>query len=343
MKSLFHALFYICHICWLAVALCGCNGDVFIDDFAPSTYELQMAADGTASTIRFKSDQWDVRGLYLEKDDPYGGVSYEEILGDIYLPDGSLCQSNASLSWNHLGQQTFVVRHPKLSLTLERTGSEELRLADAENIGLEACRLAVGVGNDYDYREIKVLLEPSPRYRLDSIVYSLDSWYLRDSAIVRKFTTAPFNGTDKPWHYELHPYEFFQRSFTFAGGDEWQPSIDTSLFQMFGTEMPVVPVPQLDEYGSPELRNVKLPLSNETYEFPLSDELRAVCDTVVVPPGKQVHCTVKCWYYFTGIAYKIYASCPQTGRRRVLEGRADLYDPQGYSLMVSDSYVKFAK
>lgn len=97
MKKLFYSLFYICS---LTVALCGCNNDVFIDDFAPSTYELNMAADGTSSTIRFKSDNWDVRGLYLEMNDPYGDIYYEEISGDIYLPDGSLCQSNVLLSWN---------------------------------------------------------------------------------------------------------------------------------------------------------------------------------------------------------------------------------------------------
>ena len=112
---------------------------------------------------------------------------------------------------------------------------------------------------------------------------------------------------------------------------------------MFGTEMPVVPIPQLDEHGDPELQGTEIPLSDETYEFPLSDELLAVCDTVVIPPGKQVYCTIKCWYRFTGVTYKIYASCPQTGRRRVLEGRADLYDPQGYSLTVTAPYVTSEK
>ena len=312
----------------LMAVLCGCNSDLFIDDFVPSADEVQVATDGTASTIRFKNGNWYVRGLYWEK-----GDSYEEIQGDIYGPDGTQLYFDVPFYFDDLEQAKYVARYPKFTLTLERTGAEELRLLDAENISLETCRLVLGVGNDYEYREIKLCLDPSPRYRLDSIVYSLNSWYMQqDSAMTRRFEASPTNLTDEPWSYLLHPYEHFQRSFTFTGGDLWDPGIDPSQFQMFGTEMPVVPVPQLDRYDSPALLGAELPLSDETHEFPLSDEWLAVTDTVVVPPGKMVDCTVRCRFRFTGIPYKIYASCPQTGRRRVLEGRADLYDPQSYSL-----------
>lgn len=66
-------------------------------------------------------------------------------------------------------------------------------------------------------------------------------------------------------------------------------------------------------------------------------------DTVVVPPGKAVECTVKCWFRYTSVPYKIYASCPQTDRRRVLEGRADLYTPQSYSLTTAVRDVNINK
>lgn len=320
--------FPLLSIFFLMAVLCGCNSDVFIDSCAPATDNMQVPADGSASTLRFGSDNWYVRGLFLEKKD-----QYEEIQGDIYAPDGTQLYFDVPFHFSDLGLAKYVVSYPQFSLTLERTGGKELRISDAENIGLESCRLSLGVGNEYEYREVELLLEPSPRYRLDSIVYSLDAWYLeQDSARTRQVKVSPTNLTDDSWNYMLHPYELFQRSFTFAGGDQWSPGIDPSLFQMFGSEMPVVPVPRLGKYNSPALLGDELPLSGERYEFPLADELQAVTDTVVVPPGKAVECVVKCWFRFTGVPYKIYASCPQTGRHRVLEGRADLYTPRSYSL-----------
>ena len=325
--------FPLLSIFFLMTMLCGCNDDVFIDSFAPSTDKMQVPVDGSASTLRFENDNWYVRGLFWEKDD-----TYEEIRGDIYASDGNLLYFNASFNFNDLGQAKCVARYPKFALTLERTGPKELRLSDAENIGLDTCCLALGVGNDYEYREIKLLLAPSPRYRLDSIVYSLDFLYAQ-SAMTRSFREQSFNYTSMPVEFLIYPYANSQRTFTFAGGDLWSPGIDPSLFQMFGTEMPVVPVPQLDLYSWPALLGAELPLSGDTYELPLSDEWLAVTDTVAVPPGKMVDCIVECKFRFTGIPYKIYASCPQTGRRRVLEGRADLYDPQDYSLTVTECDV----
>lgn len=320
-------VFPLLSIYFLMTVLCGCNSDVFIDDFAPSTDQMQVPADGSAATLRFDGDNWYVRGLFWEKKD-----MYEEVRGDIYDADGTQLYFNVPFHFSDLGLAKYVASYPQFTLTLERTGGKELQISDAENIGLEACRLSLGVGNNYEYRAVELVLEPSPRYRLDSIVYSLDAWYYeRDSAMTQTFQKRSSNYTDTPVEMLISPYAAFTQTFTFAGGDLWSP-IDPSLFQMFGTEMPVVPVPRLDKYNNPALLGDELPLSGESHEFPLSDELLSVTDTVVVPPGKAVECVVKCWFRYTGIPYEIYASCPQTGRRRVLEGRADLYTPQGYSL-----------
>ncbi len=317
-------------ICLLTALLGGCNPDVFIDPSVPSTDKMQVPADGTAATLSFGSGDWYLRGLFLE--DREG--RYEEIGGDIYDADGNRLYSDAPFSFNDAGLTKYVVRHPQLALTLERTGERELRLSDAENIGLETCYLALGVGNDYEYRKVTLVLDPSPRYQLDSIVYA--TWYLQqDSARTRQMTISPLNLADTPWLYQIRPFESFRQSFSFAGGDRWNPGVDPSQFQMFGTEMPVVPVPRLDKYNRPALLGDELPLSDETYEFPSPDEWLAVTNTVVVPPGKAMECVVECWFSYTGISYKIYAGCPQTGRRRVLEGFAELYTPQGYTLTAS--------
>lgn len=118
---------------FLFAALLGsCNPDVFIDSCAPATDQLQVPADGTAATLRFGSGNWYVRGLFLKKQ----GL-YEEIRGDIYNADGTQLYFDVPFHFSDLGRAKYVASYPQFSLTLERTADRELRLSDAENIGLD--------------------------------------------------------------------------------------------------------------------------------------------------------------------------------------------------------------
>lgn len=344
MKRFFPSFSTLLAVPVLAALLCGCNPDVFIDDFAPSAEDVQLATDGSDVVIDFKTSDWRVNGIWLRTDftQSVDGGNYEALTGCIYSPDGTLIARDTELYCRDTDPVRLVVDHPRLALTVERTSGRQLHLYGAENISLDMMQMQLLVGDEYTSRTISLRLDPSPRYRVDSIVYSLDSWYeFQDNSIVRQAAVSPINGTDHPWSYPLHPYERFHRMVTFAGGDQWTTPIDVSLFQMFGTEMPVLPVPELDKYDRPRLMGTEFPLSGETYELPVSDELLAVTDTVVVPPGKIVDCIVKCSFRYTGIPYELHASCLQTGRRRVLKGRMDLYDPKDYSFSTTERDVNF--
>lgn len=318
----------------MLLVLCSCNSDVFVDNFLPSAKKVHVPADGSEAILRFGASNWRTLGLWLRIDFTHSvnGGTYDPVVGDIYSLDGTLMARDTELYCQDEEPFRFVAHSSTFKLTIERTSGKELRFLDAENLGTGSLQLQLNVGNDYNYEQIDLYIDPSPRYQLDSLVYKLNSWTEMDSAMYTTYVVGPTNATETPWKYALHPYEYFQRTFTFQGGDQWHEPIDEVVFQLFGNEKPVVDVPGLDKFQSPALLGEKLAFAPGKTHFPLSDDLLSVVDTIDVPPLTQIECTIKCWYRFTGVWYTLYVSNPQTGQHRVFDGRADLYTPQGYSL-----------
>ncbi len=334
MKNVFRYLY----VPLLLILPAGCNGDVFIDDFAPSVSEVRME-EGTDYCIDFEADNWNMRALYMEHFSP----SYwlEELNCDFYDADGRLLGENRPSFWFTGGEYTkMVLRHPQLALTLERTGAKRLCLTDAENIGLDTCRLIITVGNEYDIRDISVQLEPSTRYRFDSIVYKLDTYYLQEQYSSETFLVNPVNTGTGTMHYNLYPYESRYTKLDFLGryffGD---PLLTAEQLDIFGNDMPVIPVPGINSYGWPVPSDETVRLSAGTVLLPPPSDLLAVYETVTVPPGKQVTCAVCCWYTYYGIEYALYATNPKTGKQRVFEGLLDMQVPRAYSLEQTESDI----
>lgn len=331
--------FLYLYVPFFLMLLAGCNGDVFINDFAPSVSEVQME-EGADYCIGFEADNWEMQGVYMEHYSPDYWV--EALNGDYYDADGRLLAENRPSLELTGGEYTkMVLRHPQLALTLERTGPKKLRLTDAENIGLEACRLVITVGNEYDIRNIGVQLEPSTRYRLDSIVYRLDSYYLQERYSSETFLVNPVNAGTGTMHYDLYPYEKQHIRLDFLGGGSFfgDPQLTAEQLDVFGSELPVLPVPAVDAYGWPVPSDETVRLSAETVLLPPSSGLLAVHETVTVPPGKQVTCLVRCWYTYYGIGYTFYATNPRTGKQREFEGMLDMQVPQAYTIEQTESDI----
>lgn len=80
------------------------------------------------------------------------------------------------------------------------------------------------------------------------------------------------------------------------------------------------------------MSTVTLPLSTDLQNLPLPEEMLEIKETVSVSPNKQRTCRIKCWYKYYGVRFKIYASHPVTGEKRILNGLLDIYYPQSYEI-----------
>lgn len=315
-----------------ASAFYGCNSEVFIDDYAPSVQEVTLSEENPVSEICFESSNWDLQSVYHMDEDG----TYHEINGDIYGYDGSLIAKNSSLCTSGSEPVKMTVSYPDIKLTIERKDATHLVLSKPENMDYETKRIYLSIGNTYNIREIAVDIESSTRYRLDSIAYTLNSWSYRDSIVCRTKTSTYANLTDDVTNFDIYPYKRFTVDYAFVNRHEWETVLTEDQLKIFGKDIPVVPVPNISRYEIPVLSGLNMPLSAVTQHLPLPDEMLELKESMPVNSLKQRACTIKCWFKYYGISFKIYASHPKTAEKRILEGLLDIYIPRSYSLEFSE-------
>ena len=319
----------IIYIVAAGISLSGCNDDVFISDYAPSTEEVRLSETDSTSTVSFKASNWGIKSAFIIGEDEY---SYE-VYGNIYGKDGHLISENSSLYTPESEQQVkMTICHPDLRLTIERTDATHLRFSKPENMTLKTQRLHLNIGNDYSTRDISIELSPSSAYTLDSITYTLNSYYSQDSLHYRKEAKALMNFISETCSFEIAPYEYFHQEYSFTDTYSPGPNLNGETLKIFGKEAPVVPVPEIDKYEMPVMKGATMPLVTETQSLPVREEMLGIHETVTVSPYKQRICRIGCWYRYFGLGFKIYASHSKSGEERILEGTLDIYVPQAYSL-----------
>ena len=322
------SLLKIIHTVIIAViVLHSCNSEVFISDFTPSVSEVQLSEKDPVSEIYFESSNWDIQSVY----DMDENGNYNEIKGDIYGLDGSLIAENASLYTNGLGQVKIKVLHPDIKLTIERKDGIHLVLSGSENMNYETKRVYIDIGNTYNGRQISVDIEPSTRYNLDSIVYT-ESYLIMDNMMQKRDAMHYINSTNNIATFDVYPYKNFKIEYSFVNEHEWETVLTEEQLKIFGKDAPMVPVRVINQYGSPVMSTVTLPLSAGVHHLPLPEEMLEIKETVNVSPLKQRTCIIKCWYKYYGIWFKIYATHPVTGEKRILKGLLDIYYPQSYEV-----------
>lgn len=305
----------------------SCNSDVFIDDFSPSAENITLSETDSVSDIYFKTTNWYLLSAYYLDD---FGI-YKDVIGNIYGPDGNLIKEESPLNATDEKYAKMIISHPYLKLSIDRKDAKHLILSQSENMYDEPKRIYLYVGNTFYRKEIWVEIEPSTRYKLDSIVYR-DSYRYQDSVVLKKHTNQFVNAGNSVATFDIYPYSNFKADYSFVNKHQWETVLTEEQLRIFGNDSPTVPIPIIDQYGWPVMSDKKLPLSAAISMLPIADDRLRMRETINVGPNKLRSCTIKCWYQYYGIWYKIYASHPVTGQKRVLEGLLDIYYPQSYEI-----------
>ena len=211
---------------------------------------------------------------------------------------------------------------------VERTKGDKLRVTSTENASGQPFECFIDVGNDYDRRYIRVEVEPSEAYQLDSIVYRLNSWLGQDSVPwhPKSELIVPYP-KEEPATYVITPYErqSYQVQFTFY---------DDNPLAIFGGNKPEVPLVDVDDFGWPYVTDRKMPLDADVHELPVPDSLLEVEEQVTIPAHSPCEIRSYWWYKFYGVDFTVYASHPRTGRKQEFKGELDLYKPQAYEIYI---------
>lgn len=327
MRSFFHISFFSI----VFSAFYGCNSDVFINDYSPSANEVRLSEDDSVSVISFGASNWKLFQVYSLEND-----CFTEITGDIYGKDGNLIAGNSSIGATGLDNQAvkMVVSDFDLSLTIERKDDTHLVLSNPENIDDKTKRIYLELGNEYVGKTISVDIEPSSsKYVLDSIVYSLNHYYLKDSMKYEDKAFGFINGTYKVSEFDIRPYKEFMIDYSFVNEHEFETVLTEEQLKIFGNDAPIVPVPT-KKYGLFEMNGLTMPLTAAVQEAVVPDKMLEIKENVSLNPRTQRNVILRCWYCYYGFEYKIYASHKKTGKRRILKGMLDIYYPQSYSVML---------
>ena len=306
----------------------GCNSEVFISDFAPSVSEVRLSEKDSVSEIGFDASNWDVQSVFFVGEDG----NYYGINGDIYGHDGNLVYQDSYLYTDGLELVKLVVSHPDIKLTIERKDATHLVFSKPGNTDYETKRIYLNIGNMYNSKQISVDIEPSSRYNLDSIVYTVSSYSVMDSMIQKRDVYGCINPTEHVSTFDVYPYKNFKIEYSFVNEHEWETVLTEEQLKIFGKDAPKVPVPVIGQYGSPVMSTVTLPLSAAVQHLPLPEEMLEIKETVSVSPNKQRTCRIKCWYKYYGVWFNIYASHPVTGEKRILKGVLGIFYPQSYEI-----------
>lgn len=325
MKYLLRAIYIVVITVLL---LHSCNSDVFISDYTPSVSEVRLSEKDSIFEISFESSNWDLLSVFFTNEYGY----HNEIRGDIYGYDGNLISENSSLYTDGPEQVKMIISHPDIKLTIERKDAKHLVLSKPENMDYETTRIFLGIGNEYNRKQIPIDIEPSTRYEVDSIVYT-ESYLFKDSIVKKLDGIHYINSTEKVSNFNIYPYKNFSINYYFVNQHQWEKVLTEEQLKIFGKDTPIVTVPVINEYGYPKMSSVTLPLTASVSSLSLPDEMLKIKETVNVNPRKQRTCRIECWYKYYGIWFKIYASHPVTAEKRILEGILDIYYPQAHKIV----------
>lgn len=302
------------HIAVYTLVLLGfysCNSDVFIDDIRPSVSELTLDGNGDSTIIHFASSSWDRLRLNTVQNFPY--------IYKVYDADGNLIKAEEVPELEGLGK---IVCEDLVDFTVERITPQDVKITVRENALDFPYRCSVEASNEYEYQSVTVDIQPSERYVLKRITYSLNA-YLYEKQIREKSQDKVYNNGNATISSTFFPYinEFCKMEFI---------SDDPVAFTLLGEKTLVVEVPTIKD-GSLVMNGSQAVYTSDQQDlplpFPLSDTISA---KVVFPAHTCMRATLLLEYDWFGTEYTLYAIQPKKGKQRIIKGRLQGRVPKGH-------------
>lgn len=292
---------------FILLGFCGCNPNVFIDDFQPSVTELVLDGNGDEAVIHFSGSDW--RSLDIPVFDQNNIKVYDAagnlIVGQMYL--------------DVLGK--IVYHEETLSFTIEGTSPKEVKITVDENVRSSSFQFLLVASNEYESKEIHVTVSPSDRYVFDHITYSLNAYHYNGQLSEEKKRVTIVNRTEGSMIYSLFPYKDEYRSVVFT-------SDNSGAFRLLADGNFTIEIPSMVDnrlvMNGEQIQSIfeqqKLPSS-----LPETEEKK-----VTVPPHTTSLIVLMLEYEWFETDYTLYAVHPKTGKLRTITGTLRSKEPKKY-------------
>lgn len=308
-----------------AVFLTACNAEVFIDDFLPDPPEI-MLTEGKAS-VDFEAENWGI--LWISKSNLVSSFSVRITILD---PEGTPLPQSLPLDEGKLA--VVSVQTEFHDFTIEKRNARRLDLIPGENMEDDPVRYLIEVGNGYERKTISAVFPPSRKYQVDSVVYQWDTFSWSDYILEPVQTVKVDNSaSSQPTTVFVHPYRDASRKVTCVF-DEGR--MEQTFEKIFGKNKTEMTIPDLVD-GKPVFGSTKVFFEKESQELDAGMDRELEVPVGIEAGDRREVCVFVCVESYS-VPFKVYASHPETGKKRVFSGV--LYSKRPFDYLVLRKKVK---
>ncbi len=301
------------------ISFTRCNRDVFVDDYLPGGLEeTTISETNNIKEINFKSDNWSLYQIICETD--------EYLISNAYTLDGE--PTYLPLDEKELGTVHYTSYY--IDFHVEKKRGNKLKVTLNENLHNENVELLIIVGNEYKQEYINMLLAPTSKYQIDSVVYDWDKFEIHeghlkemDSFIVdNKQSSTPLTIRFYPFKKSTHEINFYDPTLP------WEKEIFSRLL---GIPLPEIIIPDIVD-SKPILNETKVTfgIRNQQLKTDLDNELFVDVTLEGFEKRKiRVFNVLKKY----SVPYSIYLSNAKTGKHRSFTGILHSEEPIDYLIL----------
>ena len=311
-----HRLHKLLYLSMLMFLFC-CNSDIFVEDFLPGEQtDVAISETDNSKEINFKSDNWRLIEIVSLMGTPFTTRAYTSDGEPVSFPFGEIEPAIVHCLSDFIDFRAEKKRGDKLQLTLH----ENLMNADVT--------MLITVGNDYSQQQIKLLLAPTSKYQIDSVVYNWEELKIHEAVEEMESTTID-NNLSTPISLVVYPFKKSMRRILFYNPTEnWE---EEQFRRLLGTPLPEITIPDIvDSKPVLHVTNVPFGMKEQELEVPLDKNL-SVEVTVDAHDKRRIRILNDIERY--SVPYKVYMSNPRTGKKRVFSGELTSRRPTGYLIL----------
>ena len=297
------------------ISIIGCNGDVFVEDFLPGGHEeITLSESDNIKEINFKSDNWNLYTVVCEKD---------YLFANAYTLDGEL--THLPFDEKELGTVHYTSDY--IDFYVEKVSGNKLKVTLNENLHNENVELLIIVGNEYKQEYIKMVLAPTSKYQIDSVVYDWGKFEIYEGnlkemenlIVYNKFSSSPVTIKVYPFRKSTHEISFYDPTLP------WDKEVFSRLF---GIPLPEITIPDIVD-SKPVLNETKVTFGIRDQQLKTDLDNELFVDVTIDGFDNRKISVFNLVRIYT-VPYSIYLSNTKTGKRRSFTGELHSEEPIDY-------------
>lgn len=213
-----------------------------------------------------------------------------------------------------------------MDVRVERKSGNKLRVILNENLMNEGVRMLIGVGNEFKHENIEVLLAPTQKYQIESVVYEWDKFEMHEGTLREMYTQTFQNNSASPISFGVFPYLKSTRNIVFDDPTvNWEEGIFSNLL---GTPLPQITISDIAN-GKPVLLDTKVHFGIRQQHLVVDLDKELIVD-ISIDAFEKRKVTVYNVMKSYSVPYEVYLSNPRTGKKLTFSGILNSEDPIDY-------------